>query len=84
MDLVISSQSIRLAEVFCKNPGIFTNILPVFLIAIAPSPCKDQPCQNGGTCIEINDGVTGTTFFVCQCPDQWTGQRCDQREYHNA
>ncbi|KAM8831314.1 protein jagged-2b isoform 5-T5 [Spinachia spinachia] len=33
--------------------------------------CTDNPCGNGGTCID------GVNSFQCFCPDGWEGQLCD-------
>ncbi|KAL9953670.1 hypothetical protein ACROYT_G041121 [Oculina patagonica] len=34
-----------------------------------------NPCQNGGTCTEAEDGVT----YSCQCPDWFEGFKCEKR-----
>lgn len=36
------------------------------------SPCAEEPCQNGGTCIP-----NGTTY-VCNCSVAWTGVNCTE------
>ncbi len=33
--------------------------------------CIDNLCENGGTCVAVNDGET-----MCACPERWTGDRC--------
>ena len=35
------------------------------------SPCKDDPCDNGGTCCVTDDG------FACECPDGFVGPTCE-------
>ncbi|XP_076064277.1 fat-like cadherin-related tumor suppressor homolog, partial [Oratosquilla oratoria] len=35
-----------------------------------PGVCGSQPCQNGGTCIEMKDSYT------CSCPPRFTGPQC--------
>ncbi|XP_040824205.1 cubilin [Ochotona curzoniae] len=32
--------------------------------------CSSNPCQNGGTCLDLHDS------FFCICPSQWTGPLC--------
>ena len=34
--------------------------------------CESNPCQNGGTCLDGEDG------FMCECPEGFEGQLCDQ------
>ena len=38
--------------------------------------CRDNPCVNGGLCLEICD--PHSTRFNCICPDTHTGRRCDK------
>ena len=39
-----------------------------------PGVCGSQPCQNGGTCIEIPNGVS----YQCQCLDRFQGVQCQE------
>ena len=39
------------------------------------SPCRFQPCENGGTCIEIASNRT----FKCQCAENFYGKKCKQK-----
>lgn len=32
--------------------------------------CKNYPCQNGGTCINLLD------TYRCECPENWEGTQC--------
>ena len=38
---------------------------------IEASTCKPDACRNGGTCLKQPGG------FICQCPAQYGGMRCD-------
>lgn len=35
-----------------------------------PSPCLSNPCQNGGTCVDADEG------YVCECPEGFMGLDC--------
>ncbi|XP_059489147.1 agrin-like isoform X3 [Neocloeon triangulifer] len=35
--------------------------------------CSSQPCHNGGTCYDLDEGV-----FECKCQTNWTGIQCQQ------
>ncbi|XP_071334202.1 zonadhesin, like isoform X3 [Trachinotus anak] len=37
------------------------------------SPCLSDPCQNGGTCGEINN-----SSYTCQCAEGFTGVNCEE------
>ena len=39
--------------------------------------CRSQPCENGGTCVELGD----TT--ICQCSSGFTGSICQGSECVN-
>ena len=39
--------------------------------ALRRNECRSSPCQHGGTC----EDAYGT--FLCRCPAQWAGARCD-------
>lgn len=36
--------------------------------------CRNNPCENGGTCIDNGQSIE------CQCPDGYTGPRCEEME----
>jgi len=36
------------------------------------SPCQIDPCQNGGSCVNVNG------FFQCKCPANFNGIFCNQ------
>lgn len=39
-----------------------------------PDPCLSAPCQNGGTCVDAEEG------YVCECPQGFTGLDCRESE----
>uniref|UniRef100_A0A5S6QRG0 EGF-like domain-containing protein n=1 Tax=Trichuris muris TaxID=70415 RepID=A0A5S6QRG0_TRIMR len=39
--------------------------------------CKDQPCQNGGTCMN----TLNVDRFECTCPLGWIGTLCDKKDF---
>lgn len=41
-----------------------------FLISV-PRECDPNPCQNGGTCVEVGD------TYECTCLQGYTGTNCD-------
>ncbi len=51
-------------------PGMTGSIFNLSCVPI-PNPCSPNPCENGGTC-----SVDGENF-VCTCPPEWTGERCE-------
>ncbi|XP_022108612.1 uncharacterized protein LOC110988931 isoform X4 [Acanthaster planci] len=42
-------------------------------LKLKPDPCKINPCQNGGTCRDVNGEPE------CKCPDGFTGVTCGGR-----
>ncbi|XP_022240213.1 protein crumbs homolog 1-like [Limulus polyphemus] len=38
--------------------------------------CHGNPCNNGGFCVDITEGLVDTTF-QCLCPHGYHGQSCD-------
>ncbi|CAN7996472.1 unnamed protein product [Ixodes hexagonus] len=40
--------------------------------------CFGRPCLNGGFCVDIAEGLTGT-MFKCLCPRGFRGRRCEER-----
>ena len=41
--------------------------------------CHDNPCINGGLCLEICD--SRSTRFNCTCPNTYTGRRCEKKNH---
>ena len=59
---------------FCIKVAIFTPcqgfVLNIIHFISDINDCADQPCLNGGTCIdEVND-------YTCRCADGYTGKNC--------
>ncbi len=42
---------------------------------LANNECQSQPCQNGATCVDQNNGYT------CTCTAGWTGLHCENGKY---
>ena len=40
------------------------------LTTLREDNCRTNPCQNGGTCIDLYDN------YICQCPKNWEGVTC--------
>lgn len=39
-----------------------------------PPPCESNPCKNGATCQDVDNG------YKCTCLPGWTGDNCGVRE----
>ncbi|KAG8190974.1 hypothetical protein JTE90_010834 [Oedothorax gibbosus] len=39
--------------------------------------CFARPCQHGGFCVDITEGLTGSTF-QCLCPHGFRGEACEE------
>ena len=48
-----------------------------FLSLEIPAACDSNPCVNGGTCVEEEDGYT------CECEKGFEGDRCQDCELLN-
>ncbi|XP_044146122.1 zonadhesin-like [Bufo gargarizans] len=50
-----------------------------------PSSCLENPCQNGGTCMETPGVGNATSISSCLCPSTHTGLYCeDEKEANTA
>lgn len=49
-----------------------------FILVVAQSKCLQDPCANGGTCIES----IGGTGYECRCPVGYKGVNCEGNHQH--
>ena len=40
--------------------------------------CRSNPCQNGGTCVNLNVTSTDLFGFKCNCPIGYSGDLCEK------
>ncbi|XP_074656942.1 protein jagged-2-like [Tubulanus polymorphus] len=57
----------KISEYVCACPEGFTGTN----CEIAFHACSSDPCQNGGTCVELNG------YYVCTCKPGWIGANCE-------
>lgn len=64
--------------VLCKNVALDGRFIPyvcIFIIFLfhytaAVDVCRNNPCENNGTCTSLRDG------FQCNCSSSWKGKNC--------
>lgn len=72
--LLIQQALIRLIScAISQRFRFFTSIL-----VVAQSKCLQDPCANGGTCIES----IGGTGYECRCPVGYKGVNCEGNHQH--
>ena len=54
----------------CPNGAQYTDVSDCE--ELQRDPCKKEPCQNDGQCVNIEDGD-----FRCECEQGWRGTRCE-------
>lgn len=69
--LFINSTSINSVDILCYQSKIF-------ILVVAQSKCLQDPCANGGTCIES----IGGTGYECRCPVGYNGVNCEGNHLH--
>ncbi len=48
-------------------------ILSWYSISTELNACSQQPCLNGGTCVQSED----CRFYGCECPECYSGNNCE-------
>ncbi|XP_071177358.1 fibropellin-3-like isoform X2 [Mytilus edulis] len=49
----------------------FISLFLYFQLKVSETSCDDEPCRNGGTCIEVGKS------FNCDCPIGFNGSKCE-------
>ena len=61
-----------------RDVYIFTMYL--VLSVTASESCESNPCQNGGTCVQLEDGYE-CICAKCGCANEIAGTHCEVGEY---
>ena len=58
-----------------STPAVFSDIKHQlsFIKSVINNPCLGGPCQNGGTCVENEDGLG----YKCECDWGFAGNNCE-------
>ena len=75
-------------QLFCINEKLKKNCLINFWkhhasscdgdVTCVSGCCKNNPCQNGGTCTEICEPAS--VRYNCSCPAKFIGRHCEKRK----
>ena len=75
-------------QLFCINEKLKKNCLINFWkhhatscdgdVTCVSGCCKNNPCQNGGTCTEICEPTN--VRYNCSCPTKFIGRHCEKRK----
>ena len=50
--------------------------IPSYVFAAPWVACESSPCDNGGTCVDVN-----VDTFICVCKDDHFGITCNQSKF---
>eukprot|EP00079_Xenopus_tropicalis_P035746 XP_017949517.1 PREDICTED: zonadhesin-like [Xenopus tropicalis] len=73
------TSSVVCFEIQCKPNEICTTAYEIRGCYI-PGPCLENPCENGGTCVEGSLGMNTTGDLYCMCPETYSGFFCEIEE----
>ena len=50
-------------------------------VRAARDACAVKPCQNGGTCVPVEQ-IVDPEGYICKCLDEFVGEHCQTGYYH--